>query len=101
MTVADVGAGTGLFTLLFAHTLNTRGQVIAVDIVPAFLDYIRAQAAAVGLQNVRAVLCTDRSVELEPESLDLAFICDAYHHFEYPKETLRSLHRALHGSTSR
>ena len=93
--VADVGAGTGLFVPLFSEAVGPAGIVYAVDIVPAFIEHMRTNAARQGLGNVRAVLCTERSVELEPGSIDLAFICDAYHHFEYPRSTMSSIHRAL------
>jgi predicted methyltransferase len=95
MVVADIGAGTGLFTPLFSRAVGPKGKVIAVDIVPAFLDRIRARAQAEGLANVQTMLCTERSVELPPNSIDRAFICDVYHHFEYPQSSLASLHRAL------
>lgn len=95
LRVADIGAGSGLFTLLFAERVGPQGEVFAVDIVPAFLDHIRRRAAAAGFKNVRTVLATERSVELAPRSVDLAFVCDTYHHFEYPRHTLASLHRAL------
>jgi predicted methyltransferase len=93
--VADIGAGTGLFTPLFSKAVGQRGRVYAVDIVPAFVERIRAQAATNHLTNVEAVLCTERSVELPQESIDLAFICDVYHHFEYPRSSLDSIYRAL------
>ena len=93
--VADIGAGSGLFTLLFAARVGPQGRVVAVDIVPGFLDQIRQRAAAAGLGNVRTVLATERSAELAPKSIDLAFLCDTYHHFEYPQSTLASIHRAL------
>ncbi len=95
MVVADIGAGTGLFTPAFSRAVGPRGKVYAVDIVPAFLDRIKERAASEGLANVQTVLCTERSVELPPNSIDLAFICDVYHHFEYPQSSLASLHRAL------
>jgi predicted methyltransferase len=41
------------------------------------------------------VLATERSVELPVRSIDVAFICDTYHHFEYPQAMLASLHAAL------
>jgi ubiquinone/menaquinone biosynthesis C-methylase UbiE len=44
---------------------------------------------------VQTVLGTERSVELPPNSIDSAFICDVYHHFEYPRSSMASLHRAL------
>ncbi|MCG3128085.1 MAG: Ubiquinone/menaquinone biosynthesis C-methyltransferase UbiE [Phycisphaerae bacterium] len=95
MTVADVGAGTGLFTMLFAEKVGPAGRVHAVDIVPAFLDSIEKRAAGAKLRNVRTVLCTERSVELRPQSVDLVFVCDTYHHFEYPRSSLASIHAAL------
>ena len=93
--VADVGAGTGLFVPMLSRAVGPRGQVIAVDIVPDFLEHIEERAAAAGLENVGTVLCTERSIELPRESVDLAFLCDVYHHFEYPSDTLASIHRAL------
>ena len=95
MVVADIGAGTGLFTPYFARAVGRTGKVYAVDIVSAFLDRIEKRAANEGLANVTTVLCTERSVELPPNSIDFAFICDVYHHFEYPRSSLASLHRAL------
>lgn len=94
-TVADIGAGSGLFTLLFARAVGPAGRVYAVDIVKDFLAHIDHQAASDGLTNVTTVLCTDRAVGLPRNSVDLAFICDTYHHFEYPRSTLQSLHQAL------
>jgi tRNA A58 N-methylase Trm61 len=95
MSVADIGAGTGLFAPLFAEAVGPRGKVYAVDIAADFLKHIEQRAAAAGIKNVRTVLGTERSVELPPNSVDLAFICDTYHHFEFPLSTMKSLHRAL------
>ena len=83
--MADIGAGSGLFTLPFADKVGSQGRVYAVDIVPAFLERIRQRAADTGHPSVQTVLATERSVELPLGSIDLAFICDTYHHFEYPK----------------
>lgn len=93
--MADIGAGTGLFTLMFAEKVGSKGSVIAVDIVPEFLDLIRQRAADASLSNVSTVLCTERSVMLPAESIDVAFTSDTYHHFEYPRNTLASIHLAL------
>ncbi len=90
--VADVGSGTGLYTRLFADVVGDDGWVFAVDIVPAFLQHV---LRTVESENVTTVLCTERSVRLPPESVDLAFICDTYHHFEYPRSTMTSLHKAI------
>lgn len=95
MRIADVGAGTGLFTLMFATKVGASGVVYAVDIAPKFVQHVDDAAKARGLHNVRGVVCTERSVELPPASIDVAFVCDTYHHFEYPRSTLASIHEAL------
>jgi len=93
--IADIGAGTGFFTVLFADAVVPGGSVYAVDITPEFLKHIKKRTARAGLKNVITVLCKDDSVELDPSSIDLAFICDAYHHFEHPRSTMKSIYRAL------
>jgi FkbM family methyltransferase len=95
MAVADVGAGTGLFTRLFARAVGKEGQVYAVDIAPKFIEHIEKTCQEAGLKNVKGVVCKPDSVGLEAGSVDLAFICDTYHHFEFPSKTLASIHRAL------
>lgn len=95
LAVADVGAGTGLFSTLFAASVGPQGKVYAVDIVPRFVEHIAQLAKERQLAQLEAVLCTERSVELAPNSVDLVFLCDTYHHFEYPQSTLASIHRAL------
>jgi ubiquinone/menaquinone biosynthesis C-methylase UbiE len=95
MVVADIGAGTGLFTRLFARAVGPKGRVYAVDIAPKFIAHIKQTCKEAGLDNVTAVVCTPTSAELPEASIDLAFICDTYHHFEFPQRTLASLHRAL------
>jgi predicted methyltransferase len=95
MVVADVGAGTGLFTRLFAPEVGPTGKIYAVDIAENFVKHIERQAAADGLTNVKGIVCTADSVNLPPASIDLAYICDVYHHFEFPHKTMRSIHQAL------
>jgi len=95
MAMADIGAGTGLFTLPFAQAVGPQGRVYAVEIAKNFLEHIRARAARASAANVQTILCTEKSVELPEASIDLAFICDVYHHFEFPQASLASLQRAL------
>lgn len=94
-TVADIGAGTGLFTRLFAEAVGKEGRVVAVDISQKFLDHIQKTSREAGQTNIETLLCKPDSTELPPESVDVAFICDTYHHFEFPLKTMTSLHRAL------
>ena len=95
IALADVGAGTGFLTVLFGKALGPQGRVYAVDIVPEFLELIRRRAEDESLNNVSTVLCTERDVSLPRESVDIVFVCDTYHHFEYPRSTLESIFRAL------
>lgn len=93
--VADVGAGTGLFMDPLAAAVTPSGTVYAVDISPSFIEHLRARARASGLEQIEAVLCDERSVTLPPGSVDVVFVCDTYHHFEYPRSTLASIRSSL------
>ncbi len=95
MTVADIGAGTGLFTLPISEAVGAGGKVYAVEIARNFLAFIKARAAKGNAANVETILANERSVELPEASIDLAFLCDVYHHFEYPASSLSTLHRAI------
>jgi ubiquinone/menaquinone biosynthesis C-methylase UbiE len=95
MEVADVGAGTGLFLELLAERVGAQGKVWELDIAQPFVEHLRARAAKGGYAQVEARLCDERSVDLPPASIDVAFLCDVYHHFEYPRSTMASIHSAL------
>ena len=92
--VADIGAGSGYFALRLAPRLAT-GKVLAVDIQPEMLDIIDERAAAAGINNIELVLAEERSPGLQPETVDLAFMVDAYHEFEWPREVMLSLYEAM------
>jgi ubiquinone/menaquinone biosynthesis C-methylase UbiE len=94
-TVADIGAGTGLFSRLFSEAVGPGGHVIAVDIAQNFLDHIAKTSRETNRKNIQTLLCTPESTNLIANSVDVAFICDTYHHFEFPLKTMRSLHAAL------
>ena len=95
MAVADVGAGTGLFTRRFAAEVGEKGKVYAVDIAPNFLRHIEKTCQDAKIKNVETVLCDQFTTKLPKNSVDLVFICDTYHHFEFPQRTLQSIHDAL------
>ena len=97
MIVADIGAGTGLFTRLFATRVAPGGKVYAVDISATFIDNILRTCRDQGLTNVQGIVDSDRSAGLPADSIDLAFLSDTYHHFEYPVSMLTSIHQALRG----
>jgi predicted methyltransferase len=93
--VADIGSGSGFLTAGLAKAVGPEGKVYAVDINEKLLDKVRARAEAEGVENIEPVLTPDDAVALDPGSVDLLFICDAYHHFEFPKTILAGLHDAL------
>jgi predicted methyltransferase len=95
MAVADIGAGTGLFTRLFAKQVGPKGKIYAVDIAPRFIEHIEKTCKDADIKNVVGVVCTADSTRLPTKSIDVAFICDTYHHFEFPFRTMASLHEAL------
>jgi ubiquinone/menaquinone biosynthesis C-methylase UbiE len=93
--VADVGAGTGFFTALMAREVGSGGLIYAVDIARNFVNASVQRARDHGLDNVVGIVNDQHSVQLPPDSVDLVFISDTYHHFEYPQDMLRSIHAAL------
>lgn len=96
MAVADVGAGTGLFLEPFARQVGASGRVFAVEISPRFREHLAARARELGFaERVSVVAATERSSGLPHGSVDLAFVCDTYHHFDEPAATLASLFEAL------
>jgi SAM-dependent methyltransferase len=95
MRVADIGAGTGLYTMLFARAVGDQGKVYAVDISPTFVESIEERAAAYRVDNIIGIVNAEHSAELPPGAVDLVFLADTYHHFAYPQSMLRSMHQAL------
>ena len=95
MAVADVGSGTGLYLRPLSRSVDKEGKVYAIDISPKFFKHLRDRAKEEKLENVEVVLCSDRDVNLKADSIDRAFICDVYHHFEYPESSLKSIYRAM------
>lgn len=95
MAVADVGAGTGLFTRLMADKVGPAGTVYAVEISAPFLKHIAEQTRAQHQPQVKTVRGAQNRTKLPPGSVDLVFICDVYHHVEQPDPWLATIHSAL------
>ncbi len=92
--VADVGAGTGYFSFRIAP-LVPQGKVLAVDIQPEMLDYIRRRQAETGIRNVEPILGALDDPKLAPASVDLALLVDVYHEVSHPREMMLAIARAL------
>jgi predicted methyltransferase len=95
MTVADIGAGTGLFARLFARRVGPEGRVYATDVSRWAVFKASVLARAEGLRNLKAMVTDDTQTGVPAESLDVVFLCDAYHHFAKPWSMLQSIHRSL------
>ena len=96
MAVADIGAGTGYFTVRLAKTLPGL-TVYAADIEPAMVDHLKKRAAAEQVSNVVAVLAGAASPNL-PKPVDLALIVDTYHHLPNRVAYFRELKKSLTAS---
>lgn len=79
MTVADIGAGTGYFTVRLARAVP-QGTVIATDIEPSMVDHLRKRAARDGLANIDARLARADDPALAPRSVDRILVVDVWHH---------------------
>jgi FkbM family methyltransferase len=88
--VVDLGAGTGYYTRRLARAVPA-GRVIAVDIQPEMLEILQRQVRAEGLDHVETVLATESDPGLQPNSVDLTLIVDAYHEFAYPREVMEAV----------
>lgn len=94
-TVADVGSGTGYFTLRLAQQVGPAGKVYAVDVQQSMLDLTKKTVDEHKLTNVEYVLATETSPRLPERSVDLVFIAYAYHEFGDPEAMMRAIRRAL------
>ena len=91
--VADIGAGTGYFTVRLAKAPTTP-KVYGVDIEPKMVSYLRDRATKEGLHNVVAVQAAADTPNL-PEPVDLVLIVDTYHHIGEREAYFRKLAKSL------
>jgi len=94
MAVADVGAGTGYFTVRLARAVP-QGQVVATDIEPAMVKYLGERAQKEQLANVRAVLSGAADPKLDATSLDRILVVDVWHHIEDRPRYAKAIAAAL------
>ena len=94
-TVADLGAGSGYFTVRLARAVGTAGKVYAVDIQAGMLELLQRAVTKERLTNVIPVLGAADDPRLPAESLDLVLMVDVYHELASPQVTLGHLKQAL------
>ena len=93
--VADIGAGSGYYTMRMADAVGPEGKVYATDIQTGMLDIVRRRVTAARLTNVETVLSAPDDPKLPADSLDLAIMVDVYHELSAPQEFIRRLRPAL------
>ena len=93
--VADIGAGSGWFTIRLARRVGPQGLVYAEDVQPEMINAITRRVQREGLTNVRAVRGQNSDPRLPPGSLDAVLVVDAYHEVEDRGTMLANLARAL------
>jgi len=95
MIVADVGAGTGYFSLRMARRVGPSGKVYANDIQPEMLEKLRASAQREKLANIETVLGSEADPKLPLSKIDMVLLVDVYHEFSQPQEMLQHIRAAL------
>jgi tRNA A58 N-methylase Trm61 len=80
--VADIGAGTGIFSVPLARAVSPGGRVLSVEVDPGFLPIIASKASQVGLENIQPVLGQFGDPRLPRGDVDVAFLHDVLHHIE-------------------
>ncbi len=89
--LADIGAGTGAFTMPLARAVGPGGKAYAVEVAQGLVDHIAARAKKEGVSNVEAVLGRFTDPDLPTRDLDLAFFHDVLHHVEDRAAYLKTL----------
>lgn len=95
MAVADIGAGSGYYTIRLSQRVGPAGRVFAEDIMPDYLAGLQRRVAAEGLGNVTLALGEAHDPRLPPASVDVALLVHMYHEIDQPFGLLVNLLPAL------
>ncbi len=95
MTVADIGAGEGYYTIRLAQRVGEKGRVLAEDIVPETRDALAARVTRERLDNVSVKLGEPADPMLPENSFDRIFMVHMYHEIEQPYEFLWRMRPSL------
>jgi precorrin-6B methylase 2 len=93
--VADIGAGTGYFTLPMARQVGDKGRVLAVDIQPEMLAIVERRMLAEDVFNIEMILATETDPRLPGGAVDVVLMVDAYHEFSHPREVMEQVAASL------
>lgn len=95
MAAADIGAGSGYYTVRLSRQVGPAGRVYAEDIMPDYLAGLQRRVAAEGLSNVTLALGEAHDPRLPPASVDVALLVHMYHEIDQPFGLLVNLLPAL------
>ncbi|WPY97696.1 class I SAM-dependent methyltransferase [Christiangramia sp. OXR-203] len=93
-TIADIGAGSGYHTFKMAK-LTSEGFVYAVDIQPEMLQAISTKQSEQQVNNIQTIQGSEKSINLDENSVSKILLVDVYHEFNFPKEMIESMHKSL------
>jgi SAM-dependent methyltransferase len=94
-SVADIGAGSGWFTVRAARRVTHTGTVFAVDINPKAVEYVNQRAQRENLGNIKTILSTADDPKLPAGSVDSVLLLKTYHEVANPVALLTNLRPAL------
>lgn len=95
VNVADIGAGSGWFTVRAAKRVGTTGVVYALDINPEAIAYINRRIKKDGIGNVRAILSKEDDPGLSKNIIDSVLLLKTYHEVAHPVLLLKNLRNSL------
>lgn len=96
MTVADVGCGSGYFSVRISKRVGASGRVLATDLQPEMLALLKKKMAAdPAFSNITPVLATDTDAMLPRGAVDIALMVDVYHELAHPRQTVAQIKDAL------
>ncbi len=93
--VADIGAGSGWFTVRAAKRVTDSGTVYAVDINPEAIKYIEQRITKDGVHNVKTIVSKPDDPQLPAHSIDAVLLLKTYHEVANPVLLMRNLRPAL------
>jgi predicted methyltransferase len=93
--VADIGAGSGWFTVRAARRVTGSGTVYAVDINPQAIQYIDQRGKKEQLPNIKTILSKPDDPQLPADGIDAVLLLKTYHEVAHPVVLLRNLHPSL------
>lgn len=95
MTICDMGCGNGFYSLQLAKMVGTKGSILAVDVQPEMLTYLRNRMEQTGIENITPILGSFHDPRLPKSPVDLFLLVDVYHEFSHPEQMLAAMRGAL------